>query len=433
MATITYVAKRRLEKTGYKKLGTDISAAPADDSFNAASTILTGLLADQWVQTTGFANAANNGFFQAKADATSGKILQVTPPMAHLRLPGVANNFASTPDSAANSVTGNIELMARAALTSWAPAANMVFIGKDDVSANRDYGLWMDSASSGKLVFFYSPDGTTTRFAVSTVAVPFAALAIGYVKATYNTGTGVVQFFTSTDGVAFTQLGTNVTITAGTIHDGTSTLTVGGRSDGTLFLGGRVYYAEVRNGIGGTIVAAFDASRGVRNATTVVAATGETWTINTSGTPPTLLQGLALVTEAAGPVIALTGYKRGLGQSYQMEFVLSRADRSNQVKRTMQMPMDDTAPEVILYHEENYDDLQTSVITEPQLAQWREFLSSVSAGELFTYDKYGSIAVPDNPLSAMLSSTSYSEPRETGVYIGGNFVYRIPFQVRVFV
>src|SRR5689334_13157847 len=221
MASVTYTALREIEPTGYAKTAGDLAAAPADDSFTATTTVLTGLLADQWVLVAGFAHADNNGWFQVLADSTASKVLQVTPPVTHLRLPGVAGNNASTPDSAAASVTGNIELMAQVLLTDWTPAAASYLLAKDDGAANRDYALFVDTA--GKLNFQYTTDGTTTagRLATSTAAVSFADATAGFVKATYNTGTGVVQFFTSTDGVTFAQLGTNVTLTSGTIHNGT--------------------------------------------------------------------------------------------------------------------------------------------------------------------------------------------------------------------
>jgi hypothetical protein len=59
--------------------------------------------------------------------------------------------------------------------------------------------------------------------------------------------------------------------------------------------------------------------------------------------------------------------------------------------------------------------------------QFREFFSSVRAGETFIFDKYGTIATPDNPLTAVLASKSYTEQRENA-----SFKYRLGFRVRVF-
>src|SRR3954462_15452732 len=78
MASVTYTALRELESTGYAKGGSDISAAGTDDSFNATVTNLSGLNDNEWVNTSGFANAANNGWFQANGASTSTKISQDT-------------------------------------------------------------------------------------------------------------------------------------------------------------------------------------------------------------------------------------------------------------------------------------------------------------------------------------------------------------------
>jgi len=45
--------------------GTDISADNTDNSFNATTTDLSGISPGQWIQVAGFANGANNGYFQA--------------------------------------------------------------------------------------------------------------------------------------------------------------------------------------------------------------------------------------------------------------------------------------------------------------------------------------------------------------------------------
>lgn len=421
-----------METSGFLKVGVDISAAASDDSINTSTTSLAGLLQDQWVLASGFSNAANNTWFEAKADASASKLLTLTPPITHLRLPGVSGNYASTPDSVGNSVTGNLELMAKLALSDWTPAANMFIVGKDDGSTNRDYGLQTDASSTGKLVFFYSADGTTLRSATSTVAVSFADLATGFVKATYATGTGVVQFFTSTDGVSYAQLGTNVTLTSGAIHNGAGALTVGARSNGAIPLGGRVYYAEVRNGIGGTIVAALDPTLGARGAVTWTAGTGELWTVNSSGTPPAMLQGAALVTESAGASVTLTGYKRGLGQSYDMEFRCDQADDPGpNFVRTSNRASGGGAPEVLL---ERIDDsfsvsvfgTSTGLIDDAAAKQWREALGSMAAGETATFDRYGTVASPDNPVQVYLMGDGYKIER-----ISGARLYKVSFDLGV--
>jgi hypothetical protein len=222
MGAITYIALREFEPTGYAKTGTDISAAAGDDSFNATSTVLTGLLNDEWILVEGFANAANNGWFQANGNSTSTKIAQ---------------------------------------------------------------------------------DTTTS-----------------------------------------------------------------------------------------------------------------------------------LVTEAAGPMVTITGYRRGLDQTYTLEFYSERVDRSVQVKRSVQQPMGGGAPEVLTYRRETFVDVRIlgplgALLTETQILQWREFLASAEGGETFTFDRYGTVAVPVEPKSAILERPDYMEERIAGA--GNAGMYKLGFRVRL--
>lgn len=215
MASITYIALRSLEATGYSKIGIDISVLATDDSFNATSTSLLGLLNDQWVQSSGFANAVNNGWFQVNGNSTATKISQ----------------------------------------------------------------------------------DTTT----------------------------------------------------------------------------------------------------------------------------------ALIAEAAGPQITLKGYYRGYGQSYSMDFGLSRADRRVKQMKTDHQPIGPGVPETVFFRDEVYWDLETANIKEVNMKQWREFLASVGGGETFIFDPYGTAASPVDPRTVTLDSDNYSERRMMGIYPSE---YRIPFAVR---
>lgn len=636
MAYVTYTAKREIEPTGFSKTGTDFSAIGSDDSFDAATTNISGLLTDQWLQAAGFVK--NPGWFQVKSNSTSAKILTNTPPVTHLRLPGVAGNYASTPDTAAVSITGDIDLRGRvqcddwtlaarnqtviakrngaaqnsyvlrmsstglltlvwsangtaeltadstlavavtdgqikwvrgtltvnngaagrdikfytsddgavwtqlgatvtqagvtsifdstaiveigssvtgggewlggrvyyaeirngiggtvvaafdpsrgtrgagslvaltgetwtintsgtppallqgplltyegaeylnmpssgnattpdtatvsitgdidlrvqALLVDWTPASDTALLSKDDIATNRDYVLGIQASSTGKLYFIYTTDGSTTagRVAVSTVAAPFSDGSIGWARATYATGTGVVQFFTSSDGLIWTQLGTNVTLTSGAIHNGTSVLSAGASASGVNNANGRIYYAEVRNGIGGPVVAAFDPGRAAAGAGSLVAYTGETWTINA---------GASLVRTTP---VTITGYKRGFGQSYNLEFKAEQVDRKVKFNRNEQRPIGGGAAEVLFRFSDPTVDVLTEILSESsQVPQFREFLASVAGGEVFTIDRYGTVAAPVDPRQAQLESVGYDEKR-----VMTTMQQRIPFTVRL--
>lgn len=324
-------------------------------------------------------------------------------------------SYASTPDSAANSLTGSIELTVKAALTDWTTASYKALIAKDDAATQRSYQFVTDQSSTGKLIFLYTTDGSTGRVATSTAAVPFADGSTGWVKVTYNSGTGTVQFFTSSDGAIFTQLGTNVALTAGAIFDSTTALTVGNLASLGEPQDGKIYYAEVRNGIGGPIIAAFDPGRAAAGAGSLVAYTGEVWTINAPA---------ALVRTTP---ITITGYKRGYGQSYSIEFKAEAVDRKVKFKRNEQRPIGGGAAEVLFQYSDAVVDVMTEILSEvSQVPQFREFLASVAAGEIFTFDRYGTIASPVDPRQAQLESVGYDEQR-----VMSTMQQRIPFSVRL--
>lgn len=54
--------------------GTNISADASDNSINSAAGAFAGITPGQWIQVTGFTNAANNGYFQATS-VTANKVV----------------------------------------------------------------------------------------------------------------------------------------------------------------------------------------------------------------------------------------------------------------------------------------------------------------------------------------------------------------------
>lgn len=203
----------------------------------------------------------------------------------YLDVPGAAGDHASAPDSAALSVTGDIDVRIEFHLDSWR-GTSYDLLGKW-ASGQASWALYY--YSTGGLTLYWSTDGSSTLNRDSTAAVPIPASGRVAVRATLdvNDGSGnhVVTFYTapSIDG-AWTQLGDPVT-TAGTtsIFDSTSSLFVGKVPDFT-FTGivGRVYAAEYYNGIGGTLVANPDFTAQTAGDTSFAdtASSPNTWTIN---------------------------------------------------------------------------------------------------------------------------------------------------------
>ena len=102
-----------------------------------------------------------------------------------------------------------------------------------------------------------------------------------------GSGGHTVQFLLSDDDLSWTQLGTDQNAGAFTtsIRDQASLVRVGGVGNSS-FAAGKFYYAEIRNGIDGPVVAVFNPSPGDKDKTSITASTGEVWTLSqTGGTP----------------------------------------------------------------------------------------------------------------------------------------------------
>ncbi|WP_340376439.1 hypothetical protein U5640_15830 [Streptomyces sp. SS7] len=208
-----------------------------------------------------------------------------------LDLPGAEGDYASTPDTAALDVTGDIDVRIDATLSDWlSPQGDpsgfnkVELIGKySDVSAS-----WMLSVQDWALYFEWSTSGSgMTNSASSTIPLPAGPDTRMAVRATLdvNNGSGgnTVTFYTAdTMSGTWVQLGDPVTDTGGTtsIANSTAVLRVG---DATTYsygiAAGSCHAAQVRNGIAGTIVANPDFSAQTSGATSFVDSAGLTWSV----------------------------------------------------------------------------------------------------------------------------------------------------------
>jgi hypothetical protein len=192
------------------------------------------------------------------------------PGIAWYRLAGTGS-YVSTPDSAANSVTGDIDLRVKASADNWNTGSLQYFIYKRDT--NIGYGFRI--ATSGQLEYVWG-DGTTNTFADTTTWVPPANGATLWLRVTHVVNNGASgntrTWYTSTDGATWTQIFTATGAGVTSIADGPSVLAIGADNGGGSPLFGKIYYAEVRSGVDGPVVARFDATAvarlGTRSPTT---------------------------------------------------------------------------------------------------------------------------------------------------------------------
>lgn len=192
---------------------------------------------------------------------------------------GVSGNFVTTPNAAVNQITGDIEIVAQVKITN--QSNTQTIIAKNVDGSNFSY--WFGISAANQLRFIFSQNGISTITATSTIVQPFSTSQIGFVKVTKVSSTGIVKFFTSTDGITYTQLGADVASTSGAMFAGNASVKVGAYDTANLFpFFGTIYRATISNSIGGTPVVDFNPSsyNPATSQTQWTSATGEVWSIN---------------------------------------------------------------------------------------------------------------------------------------------------------
>lgn len=203
---------------------------------------------------------------------------------SHLALDGTPTGHATTPDSTAISITGDLDIRAELDMD-WYAAPPQALIGKWGPTAGTK--SWVLRMSSRFIGLFWSPDGTSTSL--------FAQVQIGQVaprtavRATLDVSNGAggwtVRFYhaPTLDG-PWTQLGADVTGTGTTsIFDSTTPLQIAPYSPDstpprTPFKGSG-YRFEVRNGINGPVVASPDFRQLADGTTSFTDGAGAAWTL----------------------------------------------------------------------------------------------------------------------------------------------------------
>lgn len=203
--------------------------------------------------------------------------------------PGAVGDHASTPDVAALDVVGDIDVRVDATLQNWSGSTSSTtteLFGKFSLSAGAK--SWFFGTRAGRLYFEWSANGTDTLGASSTAEFPVPANGHAAIRATLDVDNGAggrtITFYTAPSGVGgpWTQLGDPV-VQAGTtsIFNSATVVKLGDATDvGFARPNGRIHRAEIRNGIGGTLVANPDFTVQAVGTTSFVDGAGRTWTLN---------------------------------------------------------------------------------------------------------------------------------------------------------
>jgi hypothetical protein len=175
---------------------------------------------------------------------------------------------AETPDNSEISITGDLDLRIAVRLTDYTTALNQTLIAKWITSAgNESYRFAVNT--DGTLFLDVSADGTNNLLQNSS-APSLVDDTLYCLRATFDADNGaagrVYSFYKKNttvatcardlnDNTGWTLISTHTVATAISIFNNTQPLTIGRLADGTRTSIGRVYAAQVRQGIDGEVVA----------------------------------------------------------------------------------------------------------------------------------------------------------------------------------
>jgi hypothetical protein len=204
----------------------------------------------------------------------------------HIDLPGASGDYVSTPDSAQLSITGDIDIRAKVTPDDWTPSATQYIAGKWNSNGTlRDYILSL--RDTGALAIDWYDSGGTARSLVSDVPSLSGTL---WVRVSLDVDNGAsdadARFYTSTDGATWTQSGATKSLGAtSSIRDTAAACVIGARDgDGTLAFAGKIYRAQIYDGIAGTLVADFNPTEWTVGSSTYTDDQGNVWTLQGNAT-----------------------------------------------------------------------------------------------------------------------------------------------------
>jgi len=119
-----------------------------------------------------------------------------------------------------------------------------------------------------------------------------------------------------------------------------------------------------------------------------------------------------LTAESAGSSITILGYLRGFGQVYSFDTAFTSDDRNRVVTKAISTSLGGNI-ETLSNRRENFYNILSQVLDSngTDYPQFIEFLDSCESGESFTFDRVGTIAIPDNAITVYLDGNGYTEQR----------------------
>lgn len=195
-------------------------------------------------------------------------------------LPGVAGNYFSA-NSPLTNITGDIRITADVILSN--VSSFQCLWGKNDSDpAFRNY--WLLITNTGRLALNFRMGGVD----YSNISTASITTATRFVRATRNASSGEILFYTSLDGINYSQLGSAVIGVSGIVNSGNNLVAIGqnGTNQASALFLGVINRIEVSNSISGPSTIIFNPANYNRatSQTSWTSSTGEVWTLNTPST-----------------------------------------------------------------------------------------------------------------------------------------------------
>jgi hypothetical protein len=214
---------------------------------------------------------------------SSGDVVQTTAASQPLLLvhsganyffsPDASGNNCTAPNAVVNQISGNLEIICNVNITN-SNAFNITKIG--------NYAFY--KLTNNFLLLNVNGISYTSTAQLSVFGDVF-------LKVTRESSNGNITFFTSTDGITYTQLGLTISGLSGAMATSTNQIVVCNQAVQSFILA-KVYRATISNSIGGAPVVDFNPNQynAATSQTQWTSSTGEVWTVNT-GTASTGYKG----------------------------------------------------------------------------------------------------------------------------------------------
>ncbi|MEV7491408.1 carbohydrate binding domain-containing protein [Streptomyces anulatus] len=200
----------------------------------------------------------------------------------NLRIGDIAAARLSTPDHSSLDITGDLDLRFDAAFDTWPTTGDPQEVMAKWLTTG-DQRSWMLTVWRSRILLYWTADGVTTisRSSTAISARPGQRVAIRVALDVNNGASGHTATFYTAPTIAgpWTVLGTPV-VTAGTtsIFSGSGPVEIGDLTGITFATAAaNVFAAEIRNGIGGTVVASPDLTAQAAGTTSFTDSAGRTW------------------------------------------------------------------------------------------------------------------------------------------------------------